>query len=133
MVVLGCQPCFCNGHANLPAGICDQDSGECYCTDHTEGRQCEKCAKGFFGDPTDAGDCFHECNAKNFIRNELSGHLGCQYDDEGKLIAYLQYFQLLHILFREIVTTYMSVKIVRYFTVKNFLFWVLKVGTIFQL
>ena len=43
---LGCQKCFCNNHENVPAGICDKKTGQCFCQDHTQGLYCDKCMEG---------------------------------------------------------------------------------------
>lgn len=41
----GCMPCECNGHGNQALGVCDTQTGECFCQDNTEGLQCEMCNK----------------------------------------------------------------------------------------
>ena len=74
---IGCQKCFCNGHQNLPAGICDKETGHCFCLDNTQGKECEKCKMGFYGDPRNGGHCYHQCQSKSIIENESSGYLGC--------------------------------------------------------
>jgi hypothetical protein len=73
---VGCQPCRCNGHENLSAGVCDRDSGTCFCLDHTEGDGCERCSDGFYGDPKNGGHCYYDCSARSIISHERSGHLG---------------------------------------------------------
>lgn len=47
----GCHKCDCNGHGDEQLGICDSNSGKCYCKHYTEGNNCQICKKGFFGDP----------------------------------------------------------------------------------
>jgi len=47
----GCHKCDCNGHGDEQLGICDSNSGKCYCKHYTEGDNCQFCKKGFFGDP----------------------------------------------------------------------------------
>ncbi|XP_055413663.1 laminin subunit beta-2-like [Bubalus kerabau] len=44
-----CQPCACNGHAEL----CHPFTGVCQdCRGATTGRHCERCLDGYYGDPT---------------------------------------------------------------------------------
>uniref|UniRef100_A0A4W2FNU3 Laminin subunit beta-2-like n=1 Tax=Bos indicus x Bos taurus TaxID=30522 RepID=A0A4W2FNU3_BOBOX len=44
-----CQPCACNGHAEL----CHPLTGVCQdCRGATTGRHCERCLDGYYGDPT---------------------------------------------------------------------------------
>ncbi|XP_073210368.1 attractin-like protein 1 isoform X4 [Lepidochelys kempii] len=47
-----CPPCQCNGHSTCISGnICDQ------CKNLTAGKQCETCMPGYYGDPTNGGQC----------------------------------------------------------------------------
>lgn len=50
-----CERCDCNGNVDPNAlGVCDHASGRCLkCLGHTEGRHCERCRRGFYGDALD--------------------------------------------------------------------------------
>lgn len=47
--------CQCNGHSQ-----CVNDSVCEKCEDLTTGRHCESCISGFYGDPTNGGNCQRE-------------------------------------------------------------------------
>ncbi len=47
----GCIPCQCNGHGDALQGFCHNQTGQCYCTHHTQGPHCESCLPGYYGDP----------------------------------------------------------------------------------
>ncbi|XP_057674386.1 laminin subunit gamma-3 [Corythoichthys intestinalis] len=49
-----CIPCDCHQH-----GICHPESGECKCSDFTDGLSCERCLEGYYGNPLigTPGDC----------------------------------------------------------------------------
>ncbi|EDS32341.1 laminin subunit gamma-3 [Culex quinquefasciatus] len=70
---LGCQPCDCNGHGNEALGICDSQTGECYCQDNTEGLKCEVCNRNFYGDPKAGGQCYYQCEPRGVLT-----HIGTQ-------------------------------------------------------
>lgn len=65
----GCQPCDCNEHGNQALGICDKQTGECFCQDNTEGLQCEMCNKNYYGDPTKGGQCYFQCEARGMLKH----------------------------------------------------------------
>lgn len=65
----GCQPCECNGHGNQALGVCDTQTGECFCTDNTEGMICEMCNKNYYGDPTNGGQCYFQCETRGMLKH----------------------------------------------------------------
>eukprot|EP00094_Tigriopus_californicus_P009037 TCALIF_08711-PA protein Name:"Similar to LanB1 Laminin subunit beta-1 (Drosophila melanogaster)" AED:0.08 eAED:0.08 QI:0/0.86/0.81/1/0.86/0.87/16/623/1807 len=64
-----CQPCQCNGHAD----ICEAQTGQCInCRDATDGPECGVCLEGYYGDPTlEANIPCRECPCPN---TKASGH-----------------------------------------------------------
>ena len=64
IIFVGCQPCQCNEHEDITKGICDKESGVCYCADNTEGDQCQKCKSGFFGNSLEGGQCHYNCGSR---------------------------------------------------------------------
>lgn len=60
--------CQCNGHSTCVNGnICDQ------CKNLTTGKQCEACMPGYYGDPTNGGQCTGKCLLKCVLINDTVG------------------------------------------------------------
>ncbi|RUS80436.1 hypothetical protein EGW08_011805, partial [Elysia chlorotica] len=71
----GCQPCSCNGHADVSLGSCDVN-GTCFCIHNTEGESCESCVEDYFGDPRNNGTCYKRCDVRTFFTNSYAGAIG---------------------------------------------------------
>eukprot|EP00063_Salmo_salar_P075845 XP_014050680.1 PREDICTED: multiple epidermal growth factor-like domains protein 8 [Salmo salar] len=68
----GCLPCQCNGHGGPLLGYCHNQTGQCYCTHHTQGPHCESCLPGYYGDPRNNGTCFRQCQGRSVILSHQS-------------------------------------------------------------
>ena len=69
----GCYPCHCNGHGSAERGLCHPETGQCYCVPGTEGKHCERCSIGHFGDARDGGKCFVQCSTRTIVTGLQSG------------------------------------------------------------
>lgn len=47
----GCHGCNCNEHGSEALGVCDFQTGVCFCQDNTMGDNCDRCKSGYYGDP----------------------------------------------------------------------------------
>ncbi|KAJ4443468.1 hypothetical protein ANN_05140, partial [Periplaneta americana] len=63
----GCHVCSCNGHGSEAKGICDLQTGVCFCQDNTEGDTCNRCKKGYYGDPRNGGTCYYQCVSRGML------------------------------------------------------------------
>lgn len=72
----GCRKCECNGHGNKTLGVCDSVTGACFCQDNTEGLSCELCNREYYGDPTDGGRCYFQCEPRGVLHDVTSQGLG---------------------------------------------------------
>lgn len=70
---IGCMPCDCNKHENKSKGICDESTGQCFCEDNTEGMNCEYCSSDYYGDPSDGGQCFQQCESRLILKSHNQG------------------------------------------------------------
>uniref|UniRef100_A0A8D1SQ27 Basement membrane-specific heparan sulfate proteoglycan core protein n=1 Tax=Sus scrofa TaxID=9823 RepID=A0A8D1SQ27_PIG len=79
-----CLPCNCNGNIDpLEAGSCDSVTGECLkCIGNTDGRHCERCAHGFYGDAVTAKNCSacecHEQGSLSAVCHPETGLCDCK-------------------------------------------------------
>ncbi|XP_054283597.1 multiple epidermal growth factor-like domains protein 8 [Macrosteles quadrilineatus] len=72
----GCRGCNCNDHGNGALGFCDSITGVCFCQDNTEGPTCNKCKKGYYGDPRRGGTCYYQCVARGMLTSTEKQGLG---------------------------------------------------------
>ncbi|XP_076135995.1 multiple epidermal growth factor-like domains protein 8 [Alosa pseudoharengus] len=68
----GCVPCQCNGHGDPLQGYCHNQTGQCYCTHHTQGPHCDTCLPGYYGDPRSNGTCFRQCQGRSVVLSSSS-------------------------------------------------------------
>lgn len=73
---LGCKKCNCNEHGDKDLGICDRQTGICFCRDNTQGDMCQRCKKGYYGDPRDGGMCYYSCMSRGMLGGEGNGKQG---------------------------------------------------------
>lgn len=70
-----CPQCNCNGHSR-----CEKGSNVCVqpCSDLTYGTHCEKCSRGYWGNPINGGQCQKcECNNQGDFCNPDNGKCFC--------------------------------------------------------
>ncbi|XP_046588912.1 multiple epidermal growth factor-like domains protein 8 isoform X1 [Neodiprion lecontei] len=73
---LGCSKCNCNEHGDKDSGVCDRQTGICFCRDNTKGNNCELCEMGYYGDPRNGGMCYYGCMARGMLGGETAGRQG---------------------------------------------------------
>lgn len=73
---LGCRECDCNGHGDIELDICDRQTGICFCRDNTEGDSCQRCKRGYYGDPRNGGMCYYGCMSRGMLGGEGNGKQG---------------------------------------------------------
>ncbi|XP_028966843.1 attractin [Galendromus occidentalis] len=72
---LDCPACQCNGHSS-----CDLGSAECNmpCSNNTQGTHCERCQKGYYGNPVNGGTCQTcDCNGHGTDCHHETGKCDC--------------------------------------------------------
>ncbi|XP_012063821.1 PREDICTED: multiple epidermal growth factor-like domains protein 8 [Atta cephalotes] len=73
---LGCRECNCNGHGDVELDVCDRQTGMCFCRDNTEGDKCQRCKRGYYGDPRNGGMCYYGCMSRGMLGGEGNGKQG---------------------------------------------------------
>jgi len=68
-----CPDCQCNGHSS-----CGLDGRTCIqpCEDHSEGAHCDKCSRGYYGNPVNGGEC-NACQCNGQAGSD--GHVLCDH------------------------------------------------------
>lgn len=80
-----CRPCECNGHGNDALGICDIQTGECFCEHNTEGNNCEKCSANYYGNPKNGGQCYFQCESRGMLKNIGLQGIGSYHSQKNNL------------------------------------------------
>lgn len=73
---IGCRKCNCNEHGNENMNYCDHQTGQCFCKDNTEGDNCERCQKGYYGNPENGGMCYYGCMSRGVLKGHGNGKQG---------------------------------------------------------
>jgi len=74
--LIGCTPCHCNGHGDASLGLCDSETGHCFCLHNTGGKDCSECKPGFYGDPGDSRHCYKSCTGRALLHDRSEGYFG---------------------------------------------------------
>ncbi|XP_062573722.1 attractin-like protein 1, partial [Saccostrea cucullata] len=72
---INCPDCQCNGHSTClnVTGVCDS------CQNMTEGKSCERCVDGYYGDASNGGSCSAcQCNGQADSCDRKSGACYCR-------------------------------------------------------
>uniref|UniRef100_A0A9J7XYR4 Laminin subunit alpha-5 n=1 Tax=Cyprinus carpio carpio TaxID=630221 RepID=A0A9J7XYR4_CYPCA len=82
--LLGCEMCNCSrpGVASLEIG-CDTHNGQCRCRNNIVGRQCDRCAPGFYGYPNCRPCDCSEAGTEIDVCDSITGRCLCKENVEG--------------------------------------------------
>uniref|UniRef100_A0A8C1UBQ2 Laminin, alpha 5 n=1 Tax=Cyprinus carpio TaxID=7962 RepID=A0A8C1UBQ2_CYPCA len=82
--LVGCEMCNCSrpGVASLEVG-CDTHNGQCRCRNNIVGRQCDRCAPGFYGYPNCRPCDCSEAGTEKDVCDSITGRCLCKENVEG--------------------------------------------------
>ncbi|KTG35339.1 hypothetical protein cypCar_00020114, partial [Cyprinus carpio] len=82
--LVGCEMCNCSrpGVASLEVG-CDTHNGQCRCRNNIVGRQCDRCAPGFYGYPNCRPCDCREAGTEKDVCDSITGRCLCKENVEG--------------------------------------------------
>ncbi|XP_047186725.1 laminin subunit alpha-5 isoform X2 [Scophthalmus maximus] len=82
--LVGCEVCNCSrpGIVSLDVG-CDTLSGQCRCKNNIVGRQCDRCAPGFYGFPNCRPCDCNEAGTEEEVCNSFTGQCLCKENVQG--------------------------------------------------
>ncbi|KAK1157833.1 hypothetical protein AOXY_G24001 [Acipenser oxyrinchus oxyrinchus] len=83
--LVGCEECNCSrsGVSTLTDMGCNIENGQCKCKDKIIGRQCDRCAAGFYGYPNCRRCECSEAGTKDDICDSVTGQCHCKENVEG--------------------------------------------------
>ncbi|XP_069477011.1 laminin subunit alpha-3 isoform X2 [Ambystoma mexicanum] len=83
--LVGCEGCNCSrtGVAHYANADCDQQSGQCRCKPRVTGRQCDRCAPGYFSFPVCAACDCNTDGTQQHVCDPQTGACLCKDNVEG--------------------------------------------------
>ncbi|XP_028307698.1 laminin subunit alpha-5 isoform X2 [Gouania willdenowi] len=82
--VVGCEVCNCSRPGvETPDISCDTLSGQCRCKDNVVGRQCDRCAPGFYGYPNCRPCDCNEAGTEEEVCDSFTGQCLCKENVQG--------------------------------------------------
>ncbi|XP_036390362.1 laminin subunit alpha-5 isoform X1 [Megalops cyprinoides] len=82
--LVGCEVCNCSKPGITALDIsCDANSGQCSCKDNIIGRQCDRCAPGFYGYPNCRQCDCNEAGTESDVCDSVTGQCLCKENVEG--------------------------------------------------
>ncbi|XP_054881817.1 laminin subunit alpha-5-like, partial [Poeciliopsis prolifica] len=80
--VVGCEICNCSRPGIVSLDVsCDTDSGQCRCRNNIVGRQCDRCAPGFYGYPNCRPCDCNEAGTEEEVCDSFTGRCLCKIMD----------------------------------------------------
>nr|XP_046253250.1 laminin subunit alpha-5 isoform X2 [Scatophagus argus] len=82
--VVGCEVCNCSRPGVVTPDVnCDTVSGQCRCKNNIVGRQCDRCAPGFYGYPNCRPCDCNEAGTEEEVCDSFSGQCLCKENVQG--------------------------------------------------
>ncbi|XP_022533328.2 laminin subunit alpha-5 isoform X2 [Astyanax mexicanus] len=82
--LVGCEMCNCSPPGVTSQDInCDTNSGQCRCKTNVIGRQCDRCAPGFYGYPNCRPCNCNEAGTEKNVCDSVTGQCLCKENVEG--------------------------------------------------
>ncbi|XP_015258525.1 PREDICTED: laminin subunit alpha-5, partial [Cyprinodon variegatus] len=82
--VVGCEVCNCSRPGVVSPDVsCDTDSGQCRCRNNVVGRQCDRCAPGFYGYPNCRPCDCNEAGTEEEVCDSFTGMCLCKENVQG--------------------------------------------------
>uniref|UniRef100_A0A7N6AUU7 Laminin subunit alpha-5 n=1 Tax=Anabas testudineus TaxID=64144 RepID=A0A7N6AUU7_ANATE len=82
--VVGCEVCNCSRPGIVSPDVsCDTLSGQCRCKNNIVGRQCDRCASGFYGYPNCRPCNCNEAGTEEEVCNPFTGQCLCKENVQG--------------------------------------------------